>query len=344
MRRRARLSIVAAAVIILLALFAKALLALVAPFLIALFLAAVIDPVVDGLEKRGIGRGVGAFGVIAALGSVVALATWIVLANLMHEAQLLRDRLPEYDGWMEEIVELWVARLSSMLSAVPHPLDDALLRGAQQALDAVGNATSLIVARAGGIPGALVIAMVSLTTTYFISRDKRQLGTFLFRFMPRAWHSEIRQLKEEITNGLLGFVRAQAILVTVSGLLSIVGLMWFKVPYAWILGTLAGVLDIVPMVGPSGVFVPIILWKLVVGEWTVAFGLGCVWLLILLVRQVLEPTIVGREVGLHPVTSIAAMYLGGSLLGLNGIVIGPLVAIAIKAVCVVSLFPHLRQE
>ncbi len=344
MRLRARLSIAAACLFILFILFAESLFALVGPFLLALLMAAIIDPMVNRLERAGLSRAIGALMAIGALGVGAALGVWVLFVNLVREAEHFRTNLPEYARRMGALVEEWAEQLSSILAELPHPFDDALRRGAEQALQVMGDVATQMVARVGSLPSLFVIVAVMLTTTYFISRDKRLLGDFLFRLLPKGWRAEVRRIKTEITNGLLGFVRAQVILVAVSGCLAILGLLLFNVRYAWILGTLAGILDLVPMVGPSGVFIPLLLSLMAVADWTRAIGVLCVWLLILLVRQVLEPQVVGRHVGLHPVTSIAAIYLGGALMGINGILIGPIVAITLKAVCVVSLLPHVTKE
>src|SRR5690606_31367448 len=128
--------------------------------------------------------------------------------------------------------------------------------------------------------------------------------------VPRGWRAELLRLKDEILAGLIGFVKAQAVLMALSASLSILGLSLFGYPYAWALGAFAGVLDLAPMVGPSGVFAPLVAAGLIFGDWMRTIGIACVWAVVLIVRQVIEPEIVGRHVGIHPLTSVAAVYLG----------------------------------
>lgn len=344
MRLRARLSIAVGALLLALLVFARPLLSVIAPFVLALLWTAIIDPVVDRLERAGIGRALGALLVLATTAIILIGGLWVMLANLIGEAEHLRSHLPQYTQQLEHLIEDWTNTVNSIVAAIPAPFDEALLAGVHQSADLVAKAASQLLAKASSIPILLLMGTVAISTTYFLSRDKRRLGAFFLSLLPRAWHPEMRRLKEEIASGLLGFVRAQAILIVVSGLLSVGGLLLFKVPYAWTLGTFAGILDLAPMVGPSGVFIPVLLWLWASAQWSRAIGLMGVWLLILLVRQLLEPHVVGRHVGLHPITSIAAMYLGGTLVGIDGILLGPIVAIAVKAVCTVSLIPHLKRD
>lgn len=344
MRLRARLSIAAALVLIAGLALSRTLVGYVSPFILAVFMACVIDPVVDRLEARGIPRSIGALGAIIALGAGVLGAAWALLANVMREVETLRSKLPEYASGVRGLVDSLRGVAEGLLSELPHPFDEAVERGIQNVSEALGQAATELLGRAGALPGLFLVGLVALITTYFLSRDKRELGDFFIRLFPPSWRPELRRLKIEITGGLVGFVRAQLILVALSAGLSVGGLLVFGYPYAWLLGILAGALDLVPMVGPSGVFVPLILICALAGEWSRAIGTACVWLTVLLVRQIVEPDVVGRHVGLHPLTTLLAAYLGGAWLGLHGLLLGPVVAIAVKAICVVSVLPHLRRD
>lgn len=344
MRLRARLSIAAAVALVLGLALARSIVGYVTPFILALFLAAVIDPLVDRLEKRGVPRAFGALAVIGALGAAVLGTAWVLIANVLREAEALRGELPHYAAQLRGYVEGWSSAAEGLLMELPHPFDEALLRGVQSLSEAAGEAATDLVGRAGTLPGLFFVGFVALIATYFLSRDKRTLGDFFIRLFPPSWRPEMRRLKGEIAGGLLGFVRAQAILVSLSAGISVGGLLLFDYPYAWLLGILAGILDLVPMVGPSGVFIPLIVAGAATGAWNRTFGIACVWLTVLLVRQIVEPDVVGRHVGLHPLTTLVAAYLGGAWLGVHGLVLGPIVAITVKAICVISVLPHLHRE
>lgn len=344
MRLRARLAIAGGIALLLGLLFAESLVGYIGPFLLALLIASVVDPVVDRLERAGVSRGAGAFAVIGAAGIAVASAAWLLATNLLREFELLGADLPEYARGVEEGIRLWTEVVRSLYSGLPHPIDDAIEQAAGNVVGFLAQLVSSGVAKAGSVPTAMMVGLVASTTAFFLVRDKRELGRFLLSLLPNSLHPELRRLQGEILAGLLGFVKAQCILVAISGVLSVAGFLVFGYRYAWLLGSLAGILDIVPMVGPSGVFAPVLLWSLATSDWPRSVGIGCVWAAVLVVRQLVEPEIVGRQVGLHPVTSVVAVYLGGRLLGVNGILLGPMVAVVLKAICVVSILPLLRKE
>lgn len=344
MRLRARLLLAAASGSLLLLVGARWLLEYITPFFLALFVAAVIDPLVDQMEARGVPRGVSALGVITAVCLGIIGLAWIFAVNVATELSLLHAQLPEATRQVEELLGALSRLIQPLVSAVPHPLDDALVETIDSALHSLAAFTAQLLARLGSLPSTLTTLMISGMAAYFLSRDKRELGAFWLRFLPRRWHGEARRLKGEITTGLMGFVRAQSILVIVSASLSIAGLALFGYRYAWLLGILAGIFDLVPMVGPSAVFVPLVAVGVAAGDWTRAAGTAALWATVLFVRQIVEPEIVGKHVGLHPLTSIVAVYLGGKLLGINGVLVGPMIAVTLKAVCAVSILPYLKQE
>lgn len=344
MRLRARLFLSAVLATAGLLFVARRLLELLLPFLIAFIVAAVADPVVDHLERRGLPRAWGALVAIGALWLTAGALVWILAVNIAHELALLHQQLPDVAARIDRWVAAWGELVSPFLRAVPHPLDDALAGSGQALLDGAGAVVSQVLSRLAALPDTGALLLVSGTSAYFLIRDKRELGAFLLNLLPRRRRDELRRIKREVAAGLAGFLRAQCILIAVSGALSVAGLSLFGYRYAWLLGLLAGIFDLVPMVGPSAVFAPLVAYGLVAGELARAAGVASVWAVVLVVRQVIEPEIVGKRVGLHPLTSVVAVYLGGKLFGINGALLGPVVAVALKAVCAVSVLPYLEQE
>lgn len=342
MRLRARLSLAAAGLSVIVLFALRSIGEYVTPFLLALFFAAIIDPLVNALEAKNIPRSLGAFVVILSVGTLCMSALWMLAVNLIKEIHLFSDRLPEYMQALTDFGVKWQAIADRIRVYFPHvlPHDD----GVKLLLDQMSHLATQLVNVISQLPGVLAVMAVTAMTTFFLSRDKRRLGRFLMRYVPRQWRTEVIRLKDEINAGLIGFVKAQAILVIATASLSIVGLSILRSSYAWGLGLLAGIMDLVPMVGPSAVFAPLVVIGIAADDWYQAIGVGCVWGAVLVLRQLIEPIIVGRHVGIHPLTSIIAVFLGGKLMGVGGILLGPVVAVTIKAVMAVSILPYLEQE
>lgn len=115
-------------------------------------------------------------------------------------------------------------------------------------------------------------------------------------------------------------------------MLSICSFLLIGVPYSWTLGALAGLLDLIPMIGPSGVFLPVLAYYGLTGHIHFVVLIAVAWVAVMMARGLIEPQLVSSQVGLHPLTSIAALYLGFRFMGASGLILGPLVMVVCKAV------------
>ena len=109
-----------------------------------------------------------------------------------------------------------------------------------------------------------------------------------------------------------------------------IGLSLLRVNYALLVALLVAIVDIFPILGTGTILIPWAVFALVSGNVGLGSGLLILYGVSLIVRQVLEPKIVGNSIGLHPLATLAAVYLGIKFTGFLGIFIGPIVALCIK--------------
>ena len=115
-------------------------------------------------------------------------------------------------------------------------------------------------------------------------------------------------------------------------MLLLAGLLLLKVKYAFILSVIISLFDALPAIGAGLFFIPWSLYLLIIGEKTLAIGLFILYVVVLGVRQVISPKILGDQFGLHPLSTMIAMFLGLRLLGVVGLVTGPVIFLIIKHV------------
>lgn len=316
----------------------------VAPFLFAIFLAAVIDPYVHRLHTAtGLRRGPAVLIVLSVFLVLCLGGLTLVIANLIVELERLLVHVPDYSALVTARVDAVAAKMRQLFAGLPQPLNDVFRFDSEEAARAV---TSVVRNAVGGLkaaPQAVFFIIVSGLATYFVSRDRHVLWGAVLNILPPTWRRPLVRIRDEIVGGVLGMVRAQLILVSMTTLLSVVGLALVGVPYAWLLGLVAGIFDLAPVVGPGGVFVPAALVYAFSDEAVMAVKVVVLWLGLVFFRQFLEPHIFSTQLGLHPVTVLAAVYVGGKAMGLAGFVVGPLVLIVVKALLVATVVaerPH----
>jgi len=131
------------------------------------------------------------------------------------------------------------------------------------------------------------------------------------------------QTKAGLSRAMGGYFRAQGILMAMVGIISIVGLLFLRSPYALLFGLLFAVLDFLPILGPALVLLPWALMSITMGNMHQAIGLLVIYGIITITRQVLQPKILGDQMGAHPLASLMSIFIGFRIFGLLGFIIGP---------------------
>ena len=112
--------------------------------------------------------------------------------------------------------------------------------------------------------------------------------------------------------------------------------------YIFTIGIVVGILDILPILGPGTFFVPWIIWALISGDTKVALSLLIVYIIISVVRQFLEPKIIGDNIGLHPLATLISLYVGLQLGGVIGMIMGPVLVVIFIACYRAGVFDNIN--
>ena len=130
----------------------------------------------------------------------------------------------------------------------------------------------------------------------------------------------------------MGFIKAQLIFFAINLVLISVFLIIFDIPFAVLIALGVSLLDLLPVVGSGLVFLPWIIVSLILGNSALALRLALLYIGLVVLRQILDPIITGKQIGVRPLVALAASILGALLLGAVGIIIGPLVAATISVI------------
>jgi len=307
------------------------------PFLLALALAVLIDPTVDGLEDRlHLPRGWAvAIALLFFFGLTVGLILFGIGAIVVQVGQLTADLPSQYDKlvvYSEGLLE----RVTAAFRGLPPDfvsLTESTIRSSLQSVY-VGLQALLkaILTGMAGLPSAFLVGIIALVATFFLSRDKEVIGGFFLSVLPAAYRERVVRVNRDVVRSAVGLVKAQLTLVAITLIIIVSGLYLLGVRYAWVVGLVAGLLDVLPAVGPAAILAPWGVYCLIDGNVPLGVGLLVLISTVTVFRQIMEPRIVGQRLGLHPLTTLLALYLGIKLLGAAGLIAGPLAAIVIKAV------------
>lgn len=308
------------------------------PFILAIVVAILIDPLVNWLENLKIKRG---FAVLIALILLVIMITLflvVVISRLVIELADLYQQVPFYTRNIYSYVLDSLEVIRNFLSSNPLPQEaqNAILNSMNMVIDQTGNLIAKIMnflfGLLAGLPGLLTILIVSALATFFISRDKVRLTQLFYKIIPQRYVQSTNGLVAQISIALVGFFRAELILISITAVLTILGLYIIGLNYVFTIGIIVGLLDLLPIVGPGALFIPWAIITLLFGNIKLGFALLILYGIISVVRQVAEPKILSQNIGLNPLAVIIALYLGLKFLGIWGIIIGPFSFIVIKGI------------
>jgi sporulation integral membrane protein YtvI len=313
------------------------------PFVIAVFLAALLDPVVAVVERACLPRWLATVaGMVLVLGGALTGAALLV-SVVVRELVGLTAGLPALVRTAQPVVDGWMGRLMAwghFHVPTPEALVNGQMANAYRLTAAVVHALLSVVL---GLPNLVLVAVLAVMAAFFLVRDKRGVAEVLEWTLPPVMRDRLPTLRTEVVRGTLGFLRAQAFLVLSTAATTTAGLMLLGSPYAVLLGMVAGLLDLIPFLGPTALLAPWAAAMFILGRTVLGLELLVVLAAVALVRQLIEPRLVGSGTGLHPLTALVALYVGIQLFGPIGFVIGPISAVVLKAAARAAGLPPFRQ-
>ena len=347
---RPLLLIIYAAVAVLVAIAAvKYILPILLPFIIAVVFWLFMEPVIKGLQKVKMSRGMATLASMLLIFGGLGVVLVAVIVRLVSELIQLSVLLPLETSEINNYVQSVIARVTDFYITLPPAVTSSLeqnINSITATLQGVASkfANSLL-SIISLVPGTLVILVVILLSSFFIARDKQVIIDFVIHIIPAPWGEKIISAARDVATAFLSYVRAQAILIFISTCLSVIGLYIIGADYALLMGITIGVFDMMPVLGPAIIYLPWIVWSFATGATVFGVKLAVLYLVVAVVRQVLETKIVSANLGLHPLATLISMYAGLWTIGLAGLVLGPILLIAIQSFYKAGLlFPGTKQE
>jgi len=311
------------------------------PFFIALLLAFLLEPLVVRLIRRiNLRRPYAS--VLALILAIAGLSLFIflIVARLYTELSDLAVTLPNY-GYLVDLVTKQVDSVERFVKVNPQ-IQNTLFASteslARTLQEWAKSGSTFLLSFLTALPGVFIVMVVSLVATLLMSSTYPNVKIFISNLFPSRWHVSAQAISDDLGAAIVGYLRAQAILVSVTAFSTIGGLLLIGNPYAVTLGVLAGLLDIVPIVGTGFLFVPWIIGILIMGSLGEAVKLSVLWIVTVTVRQFLEPKVLSSGIGIHPLPTLISMYVGLQLLGGIGLIVGPALVICYEALRKVGIF------
>lgn len=306
------------------------------PFLLAALMALAAEPLVHFFCARtrmprwaATGLGVG----LALL--VLLMAVSVLGALVVRELGTLANVLPDLEDTALQGMSVLQQQLLRLADGAPESVRPILTRSVEGLFSdgtaVMDKATGVLLGLASGIVTRIPDSAIGFGTwiiaSFMISSRLPAIRHWLRSRMPKAWNETYLPMLARLKKSLFGWLFSQFRLVMVTFLVLTAGFFILRISYAPVWAGLIALVDALPVLGSGTVLVP---WSVVCflqGEYVRGAGLLGIYAVAALLRSVLEPKLVGKQLGLDPLITLVAMYAGYRFWGIVGMILSPLLAV-----------------
>ncbi len=300
----------------------------IAPFFIAGLLAVIINPISEKLKRKfKINKGISTlFLSLLGVGIVIFLASVLLVKGSQQLITFLNNIDSNSYSYFGTMISDLVNNLDRYvnyfqgLSNSSIDIEGLVANYGKSLADIAKTMLAKIIGMATSLPTIVLIIITLFMSTYFIAKDFDKIENGFLSIFTDETKIKVRRVKSEIMYSIKGYIKAYTILMSITLLVIWISFSIFRVPYGLPLGIIGALLDLIPFLGIIVIFVPVIIYYFVIENYFVSIGIGIVFIALSILRQILEPKLVSANVGISPLLTIIAIFVGIQVAGILGII------------------------
>lgn len=310
------------------------------PFLIAFIISLLVEPIIRFVKnKTKLSRKASAIIVLIVVFSIIiGLLIWGITSLISETTNLLGDLNHYFDNIYEgaqDIIKSIDFEKIEISPEVQKTIQDSLWEFIGTLSNWVKNALTSLIGILTAIPSIAIYVVITLLSIYFVCTDKLFIIDQIEHHLPKEWVKKIGVHLKGLISSLGSYLKAQATLILVSFIISLIGLYIFQfaglgLEFPLMMALFIGFVDALPILGSGTIMLP---WAVILafdGNMNLAIAIFVLWIIMSVVRQLLEPRIVSKHIGVHPLFTLIAMYTGFKFMGVLGMFVGPIVLIILQ--------------
>ncbi|WP_206810360.1 sporulation integral membrane protein YtvI [Paradesulfitobacterium ferrireducens] len=312
------------------------------PFILAFTMTAAINPLKNWFMRKfrmPVGLSVLTAMVVelGGMGAIIAL----LISRFIREIQDIYIHWPFYSRYISGLLTTWLNKIETMYLKLPPDYVETVRKVVNEFLNSFPNFLTAGISVAVAIPELIIVIVIALVATYFMAKGSTRYISDFVRIFPQEWRESLIELGRDFARAFSGFIKAELIVFLITLACSIIGLILFHAKYAIILGTITGIFGILPVLGVGIILIPWAAIALILGNNILALELVFLTVLISALRHIIEPKILGDNIGLDPLFVLISMYIGLAATGIIGLILGPFILIAYKSLQKAGVFHDL---
>ncbi|MDR6552959.1 sporulation integral membrane protein YtvI [Paenibacillus qinlingensis] len=310
------------------------------PFLLALVTAIFLDPLTTLLMRVAKIKHFMAATIVSTSFTLLMIALiYFIGMNVVTELIDLGRKAPGYMEDVNKYVDQAVLRTQvfyeSLSPEMAAQVQSWLERSTETLTGALTSILSLVsgffLNLAGKIPNLFILLIVYVISMYLCLYNLGSMKAAFLSIFELKTRDKMENMLIYLREAIFGFIRAQLIMAIFTYLLTFIGLLLLRAEYPLAISLLVMVMEFVPVIGTGIVFIPWIIYQLLLGNTGMGIGLFVLFLVLIILRRIVEPKVLSDAVGINPLAALISLYIGFEWLGLAGLFLGPLVVIIYQA-------------
>lgn len=312
------------------------------PFIIAFIVASIAEPLIKFfISKCKLRRKLASIlSLLLILTLIIGILTFII-SNLISEAISLTNNLNTY---IKDFYDFGINLFKDFKNgkyAIPTELVnisnntfDSILNSIKEIILTVLNS---IISTISSVPTMLTNSIITFLATIFICFDRDYVKKIVHKHVPSSWIKHFKDIFSQMCSVSFKYIKAEAKLSGICFLLVFIGLnimrfIGFDIKYPILMAILIGFVDILPLFGAGTVMLPWSVYLYFSGNVKIAIGVFILWAIWAILKQIIEPHFVSKQMGMHPLFTLIGMYTGLKLFGIFGLILGPIAFLILKNV------------
>lgn len=298
------------------------------PFVLALIFALILrKPSRFICRKLKMKNSISSLLVTLAFFAVILSLLYTVIFTLTKEAIQLAKNIQLYLNTNSNTINYLLQDLEQYYNNLDPSIINAIEKNLSSYISKISNLTVLITGKIiqgaisflGYIPSVFMVVLFTLISTYFFTRDLTSAKTKFLHALENENSDRLIHIIHEAKRMLTNYAMSYLLVICITFIETLIGFTVLKVKYSGILSIVAAIFDILPVLGVGGIYIPLaLIYFFIIKNYFTAFGILIWYIVVTVVRQIVEPKIVSASLGLHPVSVIAAIFIGLKVNGISG--------------------------
>lgn len=312
------------------------------PFLIAILIATMIEPIIRFFMrktkmKRKMASIISLILVVLIIGSLITLLVTALVSESKTLLANLNTSFSDAYRWAGNIINDLKDGRIQLPDGMLNTINDSLGGIIDSAKGIVYNVLTTVINTISSVPTMITYILITILAIVFICLDRDYVIGLAKKHFPKKWIAKAGEVVHQTCSISWNYIKAEAKLSGLCFILVTIGLIIFnicglKVEYLAIMAILIGFVDLLPLFGAGAVMVPWTIYLYFTGNVPLAIAVLALWLVWAVIKQLIEPKFVSKQMGMHPIFTLFGMYTGFKIFGVLGLMLGPIILLIIKNV------------